>query len=244
MSNLRGICEDLICLTYLSRLEKKHAVKFVELKQFQNVSKGLKVQKNFFEVNNPVQPILSDREITVKAEKIIRKNREDLRGLWQSMGCFKQDGPTTRDMAESVGLTSTYEFIYFSASNFVHFNPQALFRTGWGPQEGPFTFSVRHMDGYYRSFSSFYGAVLFIGFHSSFGQHCFENALDAEIKELIELIGHVHRWPEVITFEEMNHKPPLYILTHALREVMRGEDKKMPYGAILEEVQNLGASTP
>ena len=109
-----------------------------------------------------------------------------------------------RDMAEDVGLISTYEFIYFSASNFVHFNPHALFRTGWGAEHGPFTFSIRNMSGYYQSFSSFYGAVLFIGFQASFGSDHFKVDLETEINRLIELIGYVQRWPEIITFEEMN----------------------------------------
>ena len=95
------------------------------------------------------------------------------------------------------------------------------------------------MNNYYRNFSSFYGAVLFVGFQASFGTDHFKHALDTQINRLIELIGHVQRWPEVITFEEMNEKPPLYFLTHALGKVMREEDKTLPYGAILQEVQGL-----
>ena len=54
--------------------------------------------------------------------------------------------------------------------------------------------------------------------------------LDTQIDRLIELIGHVQRWPEVITFEEMNEKPPLYLLTHALGKVMREEDNGTTLG--------------
>ena len=57
--------------------------------------------------------------------------------------------------------------------------------------------------------------------------------------QLIELVGHVHRWPEVVTFEEMNKKTHFYLLTHAMSKVMKEEDNTIPYGAILHEVQSL-----
>ncbi len=240
MSNLRGICEDLICLTYLSKkMEKRNANELIQLQQVHDVSKGLSIQKEFFKANNPLQPVLGHGVSADQAKQLAQEDQSKLHNFWQSMNSTKRDGPTKRDMAKAVGLKSTYEFIYFSASNFVHFNPQALFRTGWGVEDGPYTFSTRNMSGYYKSFCSFYGAVLFIGFQASFGSEHFNVVLDAEIDRLIGLIGHVQRWPEIITFEEMNQRPPLYLLTHAVGKVMREEDRTIPYGAILQEVQGL-----
>ena len=238
MSNLRGLCEDLIYLTYLSRMEKQRANELIQLLQFQKVFKALSAQSEFFKINNPSQPVLGHSVSADKTEQDVKEARNKLRNFWESMNSPKRDGPTVRDMAQAVGLNSTYEFIYFSTSIFVHFNPHALFRTGWGPKSGPVTFSIRNMSGYYQGFSSFYGAVLFVGFQASFGLDHFSVALDTEIDRLIELIGYMQRWPEIITFEEMNQKPPLYLPTHALGEVMREEDK-IPYGAILQEVQGL-----
>ena len=236
MSTLRGICEDLIWLTYLARMEKRKAEELIEHMIQRGTLEGLSAQRRFFEANNPTQPVLgNDRN----ADDEIQSARNKLREFWQSIQIQRRDGPTVRDIAEDVGLTSTYEFTYFSASNFVHFNPNALLRTGWRPEAGPFTFSIRHMTNYYRSFSSFYGAVLFVGFQASFGTDYFKHTLDTQVDRLIELIGHVHRWPEVITFEEMNVRPPLYLLTHALGKVMREEDKTIPHAAILQEVQGL-----
>jgi Family of unknown function (DUF5677) len=48
----------------------------------------------------------------------------------------RRDGPTIKDMALEVGLTFTYDYIYFVSSNFVHFNPQGLLRMGWGGMDG------------------------------------------------------------------------------------------------------------
>ncbi|MCY4132191.1 MAG: DUF5677 domain-containing protein [Nitrospira sp.] len=239
MSNLRGLCEDLIYLTYLSRMEKQNANELIKLLLAQNISEGLTAQRKFFDANNPFQPVLDSGLSADKAEQQVKEARNKLRNFWKAMQYHKPDGPTVREMAEGVGLKSTYEFIYFSASNFVHFNPHTLFRTGWGAEHGLFTFSIRNMSEYYQSFSSFYGAVLFIGFQASFGADHYNVALDTEIERLIELIGHVQRWPEIITFEEMNQKPPSYLPAHVLGKLMREDGITIPYGAILQEVQGL-----
>ena len=186
MSNLRGICEDLIWLTYLARMEKRRAEELIGHLIRRNTLEGLDAQRRFFEANNPTQPILGN-SLTADAVQEARDNR---RKFWKSQNSTSRDGPTVRTVARDVGLISTYDFIYFSASNFVHFNPQALSRTGWGPEVGPFTFSIRNISNYYQSFSSFYGAVLFIGFQASFGADHFKAALDTEIEQLIEA-----NWP-------------------------------------------------
>ena len=40
--------------------------------------------------------------------------------------------------------------------------------------------------------------------------------VSGEVKKLIELVRKEIRWSEIITFEEMNQKTPLFIMTHAL----------------------------
>jgi hypothetical protein len=239
VSNLRGICEGLIYLTYLSRIDARRAQELITRVLALNTARGIEAQRNFFTANNPTQPVLGAGSSAERVKKSVTKAREQLRAFWKKMGSATRDGPTLLDLSAEVGLRSTYEYIYFVASNFVHFNPQALLRTGWGPECGPFHFSINNMDGYYRSLSSFYGAILFIGFNASFGARYFQVTVDTEIARLIEIIGHVQRWPEVVTFEEMNQKPPMYFLTHAMGKVMRDEDKTFPYGAILQEVQAL-----
>ncbi len=237
LSNLRGICEDLIYLTYLRSLEEDRAKELIGILVQKHVADGLAVQRRFFDANNPLQPVLGGDIASADGRK--RECQDEFRRFWKSLGDRRRDGPTMQKMAEDVGLTSTYDFIYFSASNFVHFNPQVLLRTGWANSGEPVVFSARHMHGYYRSFCSFYGAVLFIGFEASFGSAYFRRSLDVEAGRLIELIGHVHRWPEIVTFEEMNKRPPLYLLTHALRQVVREQDETVPYGSILAEVKGL-----
>ena len=241
MSTLRGVTEDLICLTYLSRLEDGFGRRLIPWLMHENVAKGIDVQRKFFELNNPLQPVLGGGSGGEDTSKRADQAKKDVKALWTESG--KNRAPSVRDMAANVGLDSTYDFIYFAASNFVHFNPSALLRMGWASKPGPFTFSTEKIDAYYRNFASFYGAILFLGFEASFAPDHFSQAVGDEVTRLIELVGKVQRWPEVITFEEMNKKPPLYLMTHALREVMAGEqDSTLPYGAILKEVQGLSAA--
>ncbi len=238
ISNLRGICEDLIYLTYLTRMDKQRSTELIKYLQHLNVFEGLTVQRQFFEVNDPIQPILKvDPETSMRTVKDAKKKIQE---IWKSEDITNRSFPTVREIASAIGLTSTYDFIYFSTSNFVHFNPNALLRTGWGGSEcGPYKFSTRHMANYYHVFNILYGAVLFIGFHASFGVDHFNENIDCEIDQMIELISQVPRWPEIITFEEMNQPRPIFILTHALREIFREEDETIPYGSILQELQNL-----
>jgi hypothetical protein len=146
MSNLRGICEDLIYLTYLVRLGKSKAAELIMLISRDNVVRGILAQRDFFEANNPLQPVLGAGPSADQARLDVQQARASFLTFWKSIGVHKRDGLTVRDIASEVGLLSTYEYIYFAASNFVHFNCRALLRTGWGPQHGPFDFSIFNLD--------------------------------------------------------------------------------------------------
>ena len=102
-----------------------------------------------------------------------------------------------------------------------------------------FTYSTHNMSGYYQVFSSFYVAILFIGYEASFGSRYFNDVLDVEIARIIELITAVHRWPEIVTFEEINVEPPLFLFSHAIGQLVQKEEGKEPYGEIIKKVLNL-----
>lgn len=92
------------------------------------------------------------------------------------------------------------------------------------------------MSAYYKALASFYGAILFIGYHSAFSAR-FRSSCETEVAMLFDLIENVQRWPEVITFEEMNESTPWYLLTHAMGRALA--EKGAPRG-ILAEVRGLG----
>lgn len=240
VGGLRGICEDLIYLSYVKHLLPHERLELVQLLIRLNTAEGLDAQHQFFAANNPFQPVLSPTsKSNQNGESASLVARRELRAFWKRHASARRDGPTIKDMALKVGLTSTYNYVYFAASNFSRFNPQSLLRTGWGSEKRPFQFSANHMSGYYKSLSSFYGAIIFLGFHSAFSPDHFDASCDADAAELLSLISEVHRWPELVTFEEMNQRPPLYFVTHAIRKVAEKEAAS-PYGTILKEVCGLG----
>ena len=152
--------------------------------------------------------------------------------------------PRISEMARAVGLPTTYEYIYHLASNFVHFNPNALLRMGWSKEskEHNFSFSIENMSGYYDGVCKFYGGILFVGF-ATFISRVPDLRLDLskELAQIEQAIAYVERWPEIITFEEMNievpQRPPFF-LERAMRELMRlaGDIR---YGEILAEVKSV-----
>jgi hypothetical protein len=239
VAGLRGLCEDLIYLSYLSTMPSSDREEIIRLIISLNIADGTDVQHDFFRLNNPFQPVLSS-ETSPTGERASVAARTKFRSFWKAQRSSRRDGPTIKDMANLTGLTSTYDYMYFAASNFAHFNPQSLLRMGWGNEEGPFRFSVAKFNAYYKSLCSFYGSIIFIGFHSAFSPEHFTNDCNADVNKLINLIGQVHRWPEIVTFEEMNLQPPSFFLTHALGRVMAKNDPlTTPYGAILEEIRGL-----
>jgi hypothetical protein len=239
LANLRGVAEDLIVLQFLATMCAADRVKYLTLLQVQNLNAGLLTQARFFEANNPFQPVVGGGDSNLETFKT--RDRDALRAFWKSIGETKKDGPTVRDMSERTGLNQTYEYIYFLSSNFVHFNPHALLRTGWGPEEGPFRFSIHNFSQYYADLASFYGAVLFVAFYNRLGQGYFTASCSADVDRILEILDEVPRWPELVTFEEINKRPPTLqgFLTRAMRKVAQEQGEDIPYGAILREARGL-----
>jgi hypothetical protein len=195
-------------------------------------------QVRFFEANNPFQPVVGGS--ATKLQNLMLADRNDLRAFWKAQGVAKKNGPTVKDMADRTGLAQTYEYIYFLSSNFVHFNPHALMRMGWGPEEGAFRFSVHNFARYYADLASFYGAVLFVGFFYRIGTGYFSDETSADTEAILKAIDDVPRWPEIVTFEELNRRPPMLpFMSYAMRKAMEDSDEQIPYGAILREVRGM-----
>ena len=89
MSTLRGICEDLIWLTYLARMEKRKAEELIGHKIQRGTLEGLNAQRQFFEANNPTQPILGS---SLNAEDEIQSARNKLHESWKSIQIQRRDG--------------------------------------------------------------------------------------------------------------------------------------------------------
>jgi len=214
-SSLRSIVEDIIILEFVHQLplEKRH--KLLHGIQLLEAKERISKQWEFFQKYRPFQPVI-DRRYSFEKAKI------EIQTIWQENGWPKFEVkpkklmPSTIELAQKLApgiLDVIYEFLYRLSSGTVHFSPQTLFRMGWGNIDSENnisgTISVNHMANYYKSFCQIYGALLF-----SFYFEFFPDEIDATIEEqaiVIDIRKNILkelRWPEMITFEEMNLPVP------------------------------------
>jgi hypothetical protein len=205
---LRGITEDVIYLRFMSRLSAdQRDVLATNLMQLE-LSDKLRKQEAFFRVMRPFQPVLSSSgSSTAEIE-------EQVREIWRANGWpgLQKTNPPTREIAQKSDpglLEVVYDYIYRLTSGVVHFNPQVLLRSGWGNTGSAFRFSTRNMAPYYLAFAQIYGCYLFCLYFEFFGGMLRVGKATAEnVSQLREYLLMQSRWPEMVTFEEMNVKVP------------------------------------
>src|SRR4051812_7124037 len=170
VGSLRGICEDLIVLRFFANIDDVLRQEYLQALTSKNISEAIGAQAKFFKLNNPLQPLfgapftmgVDKADNYEKFEKAIKATTAERRVYYNRVAkSLGLPNPTILEMAKSVGLVATYDFVYFLASNFVHFNPASLMKLGWTNQTNKnFEFSVAHMSGYYGSTAIFYAAIL------------------------------------------------------------------------------------
>ena len=205
---LRGITEDIIYLQFLSpfnhEIRQQVLYNMIQLE----VEKQLVDQNSFFQKFRSFQPVL------LPAIAGTDKMKKQLLSFWQKNGWpnLRNLSPPTREIAEksgSVSLHIIYDFIYRFTSRMVHFNPQLLLRSGWGNCPEEVKISTRNMGRYYLSVSQIYGSYLLCLYFEFFGQFFSLNQEEEDaVRELREYLLRLSRWPEMITFEEMNLEVP------------------------------------
>lgn len=221
---MRGICEDLIVLKFLRKLKRKDRDAAISARTIYETSKAMLRQKGFFKSYRPFQPtvsfnarepILKMKEATA-ALKLLGQNS----GMWSG----KVPGPTVEAMARQTRMLALYRFIYSITSDLVHFNPRIAFRAGWGDVPRKMHFSTKNFSRYYVDFCRVYGSFLFVLFCDKFGSALQLTAEDRlSIESLRKRLDMELRWPEAVTYEEMNVKGPNQFLRIALR--VAHEDK-------------------
>jgi len=218
-ATLRGICEDIIVLKAVYGLPSNDRAEIVTHYQMSNVYEGVKNQGRFFEEFRDTQPVLGISEADSKQEEEEQRIAE----IYARNGIPGNKGgkPSVRQLAKNRDLLVLYDFLYSATSKWVHFSPQILFRMGWGPENKPdatFTFSTKHFAEYYAQFNLIYGAYLFINFHDSFKTYLdFKAEFSGYAEEIRRNIDGIWRWPELVTYEEMNQPAPSPILYATLR---------------------------
>lgn len=207
MPVLRGICEDYIALKFISDEFGDDRDRVVELKFNEDLYKSARIQWEFFKKNHSDQ-ILFYQEDFPTQEKAYR---DELRHLMIAKGIRLSRNdvslPTTNTMAKRAALLELYEYVYHATSSLVHFNPRILARMGWG-RTPEIAFSVKNFNDYYKDFACFYGAFLFTEFCKwMLNINLIDKAIEPALQQINDLIKARHRWPELVTFEEMNIGP-------------------------------------
>lgn len=207
MPFLRGVCEDYIVLRFIASDFGTDADQVVELKLLDDRYTSAIAQWKFYTIHRPDQLLYYQADFPNKQRDV----RNDLRRLCRVHGIQIPHGnayfPTVREMARRSGLLELYAYVYQATSRLVHFNPGILLRMGWGNLPD-ITFSVKNFSQYYKHFACFYASYLLIQFGRwATGISIVSSALDPYLQGIDAILGREIRWPELVTFEEMNIGP-------------------------------------
>lgn len=229
MPALRGICEDLIVLNFVKTMPRPDREKLVLKLMAHDVHSRISLQDRFFKEIHIHQPVLRIEDVVNRISAL----ESEIQQIWTRHGWNLTRGsmPQIRQIAERQGqpvLASLYDYLYRSTSAAVHFNVQSLLRSGWGPSKVEFTFSTKNFSPYFRSYARVYGAFLFCVYFEFFGRFLRPGSVVthrvAEIRKELLLAP---RWPEMVTFEEMNIEPPkTNIILETLLAVVESEKRK------------------
>lgn len=229
MPALRGICEDLIVLNFVKTMPRSDRNKLILKLMAHDVHSRISLQDQFFKQIHIHQPVLRVEDVANKISAL----ELEIQQIWKKHGWNLTRGtiPQIRQIAERQGqpvLASLYDYLYRSTSGAVHFNVQSLLRSGWGPSKSEFTFSTKNFSGYFRSYARTYGAFLFCVYFEFFGRFLRPSlAVSRRVAGIRKELLLAPRWPEMVTFEEMNLEPPkTNIILETFLAVVESERRK------------------
>jgi hypothetical protein len=217
-STLRGVCEDLIVLSFIHKLAPETRNEALGLLMAKAVADGISAQSVFFEFARPWQPVL-------KPPKDGQTDTDNkLKTIAASLGWTgKKAWPSTWFMAKASGLAPIYSFVYATTSKWVHFSPHVLLRMGWGgskddsSDETKWDFTTQNFVPYYVDFNRVYALMLLLRMLRGPSNPLLPSDVLPTIEALERQLEKPLRWPEDVTFEEMNINGPGTIARILLR---------------------------
>jgi hypothetical protein len=215
LASLRGICEDYITLSFIKQLDESNRNQYIKCYMAIKFQEILKKQTDFFNKERRHQPVVKTNDT---ADNTIEKNEEILKSIAKKTGLWNHTSrsPNVFYMAKKLELKEFYEFYYSITSESVHFNPRGLMRMGWCEDPKSMTdfhFSTKNFSEYYRDFTVFYTAVLFVRMTNSLKDiFALTDEFWRKIEKIESMISNTLRWPESITYEELNIEPPSKLL--------------------------------
>ena len=203
-STLRGICEDLIVLSFLAPLSPGDRDEAVSLLMAKHVAEGIAAQSAFFKSIRPWQPVLQPPPETSQ------DTETRLRTLANRLGWTgRPPWPTVWFMAKKSSLAPLYSYIYAATSKWVHFSPHILLRMGWGgTSDGDMVFNPSNFAQYYSEFNQVYALMLLLHLVRGPAACIIPSDAASSISALQSHLDSRPRWPEDVTFEEMNQNGP------------------------------------
>lgn len=211
----------MIVFSFLEALDVDDQNKALKLLMNLNISEGLAAQKYFFEELRPWQPVVKPPKSPISDPMI------ELRKLSKKLGWSgKQSWPSIWFMAKNAGLESLYTYLYSATSKWVHFSPQILLRMGWGGDSkdreslGDHTeweFTTKNFSDYYKEFNQIYSVMLLLKLLRGPAIQLVSQEVRIVLDQLEEGLNRPIRWPEIVTYEELNIESPSAFIRIALQ---------------------------
>src|SRR6267154_3217508 len=213
---LRGICEDLIALKFIRRLKRKDRDEVVKIRMLVSTGEAIAKQAAFFRKSRPFQPVI--RKFMDQVDLTAEKDRLTVIGHQSNMWSTSKKLPPIEQMARRVKLGQFYEFIYAVTSEIVHFSVRVSLRSGWGNVPKQVSFSMKNFCRYYLEFSQFYSIYMLTKFCRTFKKDFnFSEGFMDMIGQMEETLDERLRWPEAVTYEEMNQRNPNQLIRAGLK---------------------------
>ena len=213
---LRGLSEDLIALKFIRRLKRKDRDAVVQIEMMSSTSQLIDKQTHFFRKSRPFQPVLTKSFDAAELDKA--KDRLTAIGQSSNLWHTARKLPPIEQMANTVKLKLFYDFIYRMTSRFVHFNVGVAVRTGWGGSPKAITFSSTNFCRYYLELNQIYGLYIFVTFCRTFRKDlALPDSFMKNVAAINSIIDNRLRWPEAVTFEELNQPNPNQLMRIVMR---------------------------
>ena len=214
-AGLRGICEDLIVLKFIRRLKRKDRDEVVRIRMLVSTGEAVAKQAAFFRKTRPFQPVI--RKFIDHRKLHVEKDRLTVIGQKNALWNTARKLPPVEQMANRVNLRKFYDFVYAATSEIVHSSVRVALRSGWGDLPNNVTFSTKNFCRYYLEFSQFYSLYMLTQFCRTFRAELNLSTAFMEVLNKLEAtLNEALRWPEVVTFEEMNQPNPNEIMRAVL----------------------------
>lgn len=204
---LRSVCEDLIVLGFIDKNFSNESDEIIKLQLSLDINKSLLAQEALFSEYRPHQPRIKPSKNTMQ----FKENEERLKQIFgSSLRGKNQVQPSIWHMAKDQEMHLLYEFLYHATSRLVHFSPNTLLRMAWfDPKSNISHCDPSSLDKYYFHFVKFYSAHLLSAFVNRFSDKVdIDEKLHQAIAEKIGEVNSNPRWPELVTFEELNAENP------------------------------------